>query len=308
MLPRLFWTLLVIEAAALVALLLAAATDSRRSPEGPVGAWILLIPPVLLAAAATAFHFSSSPLVRWACLALLAYPLVLLAATPLVRFYKDRGLERSLAGDDHFPRGPFRELAHAIRAEDPARMRQMLPTAGDLNRHFGGDTILRFAVANTRRPDIAHLLLDAGANPNFPTAYGEVPLVMAFHAGPSMVELLLQAGADPNTTDGAGRPIWWSVLTDTNEAARATLALLARHGVDVQLRDGESGPVGWAAYHRNWAAVVWLINLGAASSGEQRYGVTALATLEQDIASREGSGQPIPVETRQALHHLRQTR
>lgn len=281
MLPRLFWTLLVLESAALVVLLVAAASGFRRSPEGPVGAWILLVPPVVLAAAAMVFHFSSSTMVRWACLALLAYPLVLLAAGPVVRVFQDRRVQRSLAGDDDFPRGPFRELAHAIRAEDAATVRRVLPVAGDLNRHFGGDTILRFAVANTKRTEIVALLLDAGAVPNFATAYGDVPLAMAFDAGPAMVELLLRAGADPNMTDGAGRPLWWSVLSDGTDGGLETLALLGRHGVDVQRRDGESGPVGWAAYHRNWRAVQWLVEHGAVWQGEQRYGTTVEAMREQ---------------------------
>ncbi|MBL8214015.1 MAG: ankyrin repeat domain-containing protein [Bryobacterales bacterium] len=281
MLPRLFWTLLVVEALALVVLLVAASSDARRSPEGPVGAWILLIPPVVLAAAAMVFHFSSSAMVRWACLALLAYPLVLLAAGPLVRVHQDRRVQRSLAGDDDFPRGPFRELAHAIRAEDAATVRRVLPAAGDLNRHFGGDTILRFAVANTKNTEIVRLLLDAGAVPNFATAYGDVPLVMALHAGPAMVELLLGAGADPNVTDGAGRPLWWSVLSDGTDGGLETLALLGRRGINLELRDGESGPVGWAAYHRNWRAVQWLVEQGAAWQGEQRYGTTVEAMREQ---------------------------
>lgn len=306
MFTRLFWILFAAEAIALLLFLIGAFRQTSRSPEGPVGAWILFLPPLGMLAAGTLFATVRWEPVRWACFLFLLYPLVLMAASPLVRRHKDRQVERSMAGDDDFPAGPFREIAHAIRQEDASRVRALVPAAGDLNRHFGGDTILRFAVANTKRTDIVEPLLQAGADPNVATAYGDVPLAMAFYAGPEMVALLLKAGSDANQTDGAGRPLWWSILTNSTEDGLATLALLGTHSADFRLRDGESGPVGWASYHNNWRAVWWLMEHGAAWRDEQRWGTSAYASLERDIASREAEGREVPPEAYRIRNRFQQ--
>ena len=286
MVTRLFWILFALEALALAGFLFVAMRPASRSPEGPVGAWILLLPPVAMAVAAAVFATTRSGTVKWICLAVLAYPLVLLLAGPVVKAYKNYRLERYLAGDETFHAGPLREIAHAVKAGDLEKIQTLLAVAGDLNRTDAGETILRFAVSNTRNTEIVKLLLDAGADPNRASYESEMPLAMAFYAGPAMVDLLLRAGANGNATDGAGRPLWWTVLSDESETLSAMLEVLGRHGVDVTMRDGESGPVGWAAYHRNWRAVWWLMEHGASWNEESRWGRSLRQMLEADLPSR----------------------
>ena len=73
----------------------------------------------------------------------------------------------------------------------------------------------------------------------------------AFYRGPKLTKLLLERGANPNHIDSAKRPLWWGVLSSSDDAGIETLRVLLDHGADVKLRDAEGGPVAWAAYYKN---------------------------------------------------------
>src|SRR5262249_9027963 len=142
---------------------------------------------------------------------------------------------RSVAGDDSF-RGRQRELAHAITSGDLARVQQALPAAGELNRLYGGETLLLFAVEKVgtggATVDIVRALLAAGADPNF-RASNVTPLEQGLFHGAELTEVLLAAGANPNTLDKTGRPIWWGALQTDKDPALPVLRRLLQHGADV---------------------------------------------------------------------------
>jgi hypothetical protein len=273
-------------------------------PDGAlVGAWLLLIPPVVLAISAAVFLTSQSHAARLACVAFLAFPLLLLVVGPLFDTARKSAVERGSGGGDYFSRSAQRRLANAIYEHDLERVKQLLPAAGDLNKGYkDGQTLFTFGLYITdgseRSLEIIRMMLAAGANPNSPPA---IPLQAAIQRSPRLTELLLTAGANPNVPDDSGRPVWWTVLRASSENDLACLRLLLDGGADLQARGGESGPLAWAAEHRCWRALWTLLERGADWKIEQQSGARVYATLAAEKASRERAGTPVPEEIGKAL-------
>src|SRR3954451_15068767 len=99
----------------------------KSGPEGPVGGWLIFLPPVALAIVATVFVFSKSDWTRIWMTAFLLMPLVQIVVGPLYSRYQDYRTNRSLAGDDTFRNANQRNLAHAIKAQDAAQVKALLP-------------------------------------------------------------------------------------------------------------------------------------------------------------------------------------
>ncbi len=282
---RIFWILFTVEALAMVVIGVSLASKGNKGwgPEGPVGAWIVFIPPVFLALMAAVVLIFRTDHVKVVATGFLCLPLIQIAIGPVYSAWQNYQTDRSLAGDDTFVWPAQRKLAHAIRAHDAASVKSLIPGAGDINAQHKGDTLLWFALVNVDTSSASHeivkLLLDSGANPNVGAGSGTFPLTLAIPQ-PEVTEMLLKAGADPNRLDDAKRPVWWGVLSsDTDEGLR-TLRILLDHGADLTKRDGEGGPVAWAAYHAfmshssKWRIVWMLMERGAAWKNEQEFGRT----------------------------------
>lgn len=274
MITRLFWILSVAEFVAIGTVTLLILTNTWKSgPGGPVGAILLFIPLLAIAVAWVSVYFWGSVAVAQVFLALHALILVwqlYAGARNLAQSYK---LAHYRLGDDDF-RGPQRELAHAILDRDLARVRQLLPAAGELNKIYGADTLLNFAVGNANRDqdvEIVKALLDAGADPNYPPDAS--PLSKADSGNqPAMYELLLSAGANPNVINSEGQPIWWASINRQFGFRIEILRSLLDHGADLALRDSESGPIGYAAQQSQWPAVLLLMERGASWKDDRRDG------------------------------------
>lgn len=288
---RLFWILLSAEFAIFVVLIVVILFTNilRSGPEGPVGAIVLLIPPIFLAILGAVVYFARSESAARAGLIVLALQLVPVVLGPIYSGFTKYQASRMAQGDDSF-RGAQRDLAHAIKAGDLAKVKELLPAAGDLNTAYEGESLLRFAVMNVGTGgstiEIVQALLAAGANPNF-RAGSTSPLEMAIYNGPALVKVLLDAGADPNLLDSANRPAWWNAIQHGNNGDLSLLQLFLLHGADISLRDNESGPVGYAGNAKNWTAVWFLIERGATWKGEARYGTSLV--WEVDYALHNGS-------------------
>lgn len=302
MISRIFWTLFTVESVAFLVLIgyLISRGTKGWGPEGPVGATVLVIPAVILIVVGVIGAMGKSDGVKLVCTVFLAMPLVQAALGPLYTAYTNHQTDRSLTGDDTFRKPAQRELAHAIKAQDVALVRRLIPGAGDLNRQYEGETLLRFAIpvgdSSEASQQIVKALLDAGANPNIAAYENSWPLTLAIMNGPAITKLFLDAGADPNRLDSAGRPLWWDALTSTVESRTGSLDVLLEHGVDLKKRDNESGPVGYAAYHKNWRAVWQLIERGADWQNEQRYGSTLSYMLASELQYRRAGNSNIPEE------------
>jgi hypothetical protein len=290
MISQIFWIVFGVEAVAAVWLGLGALSGRGWGPEGPVGAWLLFVPGVfLIVLGATALVTRSQAVMAFG-IAIMASPLIAIVVGPIYGRFQKYQTERSLAGDDNFT-GPQRKLAHAIRAQDVALVKNLTTSAGDLNKLYRGETLLRFAVYNTNDPAIVRTLLDAGANPNVAAEGGSLPLTNAIYNGPEMTEALLEAGADPNLLDSE-RPVWWTVLSNDSDQGLATLQALLDHGADIRKRDHERGPVAWAASHAaqsftaNWRLVWLLIERGAEWKHEKEFGQTISDMFNESLRRR----------------------
>ncbi len=297
-LARIFWTLLAIEVVAFEVVMILAATAGGQSPEGPVGAWIVILPPLVWALLAYLFSRSDSPAKRLTYTVLLALPLILLVVGPVYQHIQLAMWERGWRGADYFS-GAQLALANAIYDHDAERVTQLLPQAGDLNKPYHDMTLFEFAMNNADETDasfeIVRAMLAAGGNPNVPP---RIPLLSALYRGPRFAQLLLDAGADPNALDEAGRPIWWTVLSAASDRGLTLLTLLLARGAGLKQRDREGGPVAWAAYHKAWRAMWFLMERGADWKNEQAFGQPVARMLAMEL---EYNKQGAPEEVHKAL-------
>ncbi len=257
LLKILFWLLVAIDAAGigLWFLLGLAAAKSAHSSSLAVALLLLVLPGLLLAAAAVLFVRAEATGWRLAALLLVAAPAMLLAGSQVVAVFTAQNLVGQWGSTP---------LTRAL---------------GSLPQDPG-------ALATVRE------LLAAGADAN--QSGEELPLVLAMRAervvGLEPVQLLLDAGASPNTRGAFGAPAFFSALGSA--ANPALLHLLLARGAEVAAEDrsGKSG-VWHAAMARNWSATLVLLQRGAGWQGRSPMGRSFRETLEAEVLqSGDGGG------------------
>ena len=299
---KIFWSLLAFEAVAFLILVILAFRTGSSGPEGLVGAWILVIPPIIWAVLAWLFQRTDSTTMRLAYTAVLVFPLVVAVVGPIFKIVQHGVWERGWRGADYFPGSAQRNLAGAIYDHNVELVKKLIPGAGDLNKPYRQETTLfDYAMSNTDKSDasfeIIRALLAAGANPNVPPGR---PLTLVLYRDVRFIQLLLDAGADVNAKEGSGRPVWWTVLSASEDYDKelVKLHLLLDRGADLTTRDHEGGPVAWAAYNKAWRAMWLLMERGADWKGEQEFGVSVHQMLMNELQYRR---EDVPEEFRKAL-------
>ena len=298
-LTKIFWSILAIEIVGFGVMMILAARSGGHTPEGPVGGWLVLIPPIIWAILALLFYSTDSPSKQLTYTVLLALPLIQAVVGPIYEKVQDAWWERGRSGADYFS-GAQLKLANVIYDHDVERVKQLIPGAGDLNRPHRKDmTLFDFAISNTDDTDasyeIIRAMLAAGGNPNIPPGRS---LTLALYRSPRFAQLLLDAGADPNALDDAQRPVWWTVLSAASDNDLTKLRLLLDRGADIKKRDREGGPVAWAAYQKCWRAMWLLMERGADWKNEQEFGTPVSRMLTMELEYNRNS---IPEELRKAL-------
>ena len=141
MVTRWFWIVTTAEFLFFAVMIVLVLTNKfRTGPEGPMGAIVLLVPPIVLAILGAIVWVSKSPNVTRACLILLALQAVPFIAGPIYQAITDYQTKRGAQGDDSFT-GPQRALAHAIKAgesENRAKLennRAFIPNFGERHRN-----------------------------------------------------------------------------------------------------------------------------------------------------------------------------
>ncbi len=298
-LTKIFWSILAIEIVGFGVMMILAARSGGHTPEGPVGGWLVLIPPIIWAILALLFYGTDSPSKQLTYTVLLALPLIQAVVGPIYEKVQDAWWERGRSGADYFS-GAQLKLANVIYDHDVERVKQLIPGAGDLNKPHRKDmTLFDFAMSNTDDTDasyeIIRAMLAAGGNANIPQGRS---LTLALYRSPRFAQLLLDAGADPNALDDAQRPVWWTVLSAASDNDLTKLGLLLDRGADIKKRDREGGPVAWAAYQKCWRAMWLLMERGADWKNEQEFGTPVSRMLTMELEYNRNS---IPEELRKAL-------
>lgn len=174
-------------------------------------------------------------------------------------------------------------LADAAEKLDRGTIRALLKkrTAVDTPQ-IDGMTALHWATYHDD-PELADLLVSAGANVNVANRYGVTPLSLACTNGnAAVVDLLLKAGADPNAAlPGGETPLMTAARTGKIGPVKALLA----RGAAVDSKEERRGQTAlmWAAAEGHADVVQGLIDAGADSRTRLPSGFTPLL-----FAVREG--------------------
>ncbi len=155
-------------------------------------------------------------------------------------------------------------VADAAMRGDADEVRQLLRTGADVNAAQGdGMTALHWA-ANNGQPELAEVLVFAGANLEATTRLGAfTPLMVATRAGQTgIVRLLVDAGAHVRATTETGETaLHYAALSGSPEMV---LALLEK-GAEVDARESANGqtPLMFAAAHGRADIARSLLEAGA---------------------------------------------
>jgi uncharacterized protein len=144
-------------------------------------------------------------------------------------------------------------LLVSARSADRAGIERALQqgAAVDSRNRLGESALI--VVLKSNRPDLAPLLLDAGANVNQPAINGVTPLMAAAHAGQTdIVRVLLAKGAAVDAVDRIGKN---AMTYAAGEGHTDIVRLLLSHGVDPN-----------AIYKNDLTALMWAAGYGHAET------------------------------------------
>ncbi len=147
-----------------------------------------------------------------------------------------------------------------------------------------GDSALMIAVGrvyaadvSSARPDnapVVKALLEAHADPNVLSSYGETPLLEALvrDKGREVPLLLIRHGADPNRPNKDGR----TALMSTNDTALLTAFLEGGGQIDGQDHEGDTVLIRQTAFRDDATAMALLLAHGATPEEKNYRGYTVL--------------------------------
>jgi hypothetical protein len=310
------WTCWVLLALLLAYGFVKVAADKSRSPEvGPgLGVMVMAVLAVILAIVGLLLRVAAQRQSRGGMIALtilLAYPLVLLAAQPLVIGFKSWKWSSEAARQGSFRDSTVQEIANAIRAGDGAAITTMLKGQTPLMkaRDREGNDLLAFAVIQVRdhngSADPVRALLDAGFDPKTSrTGDGDVDGLNYLAIGtatPAMreaVRLLLEHGADPNALHPASKD---TPLRQFNIDIEV-LHLLVEHGADIDRIQSSGVPVIVDLIGtKQWEAAQYLVEKGANLDLKNEHGLSVDYYLEDWKDSVHGEHPPEWDRLREAI-------
>lgn len=297
------WILFGIDALVVINLWLVKNMGDDAAGRGMATGFAMLLTPVVLALGALLFwatRAGSRPGIL-AALAVLGIPLWM----GLANYGKEitgqlvRGARRR--EELVYPDARLSDIARALRAKDPARVRALVTGAAlDWNaRNRDGMTILGFAVNGVvdmyRTPqdvESVRILLEAGAPPASDILGPDKVLLEWVLGGNAqeaydLLHVLFKAGADPNVTTmdaGDRRSLLFISYMDLPE-----LRIFVEHGVNLEALDTRSDQLGWtlllqAVNNGDWPTARYLLDAGARTDVVAADGKTTIDTLLADAA------------------------
>ena len=269
------WTLWGLLLVLLLYGLLRVSTERTSSPEAgrALGVYTVLILLALLAVGGVLLRNAArkQSVVGLVTMALLlAYPLVMLIAQPLIRWRKDRSYASAAARVGDFVDPTLQSMARAISANDTAMLRRLLngqrPPAGT---DRAGHDLLAYALVLVRDKqgsvEPVRILLDAGADPRHSRAANGEDVVnfMVFGgsaAAREAMRLVLEHGADPNATHRRTGETALGSVSNEPEIVR----LLVEHGANIDHLQANGVPaIVRLIGNREWESALYLIERGA---------------------------------------------
>ena len=262
------------------------ATERTSSPEaGPgLGVFLVLLLLGVLAGLAALLVWagrrqSSGGLIF--LMILLAYPLVMLIARPIIIGLKQYKWDREDAQHGDFRDKTLAAMVAAIRKNDVATLRSLLggkaPPAG---KDRAGNDLLAYTVALVRQQErgleLVRTLLDAGADVKASRS-GENVDVLNIASPPTsdstreLMKLLIERGADPNAVD----PRMGDTPIRNVYDELAVLKLLVEHGADIDhiQSDGVPAVVNYISTQK-WDMALYLIEKGARLDVVNQHGLS----------------------------------
>ena len=179
-------------------------------------------------------------------------------------------------------------LVSAVRDGDVEAVRSLLRQGADANAAEGDGLSTLHWAARSGEPEIAKILLDAGATVDVRTRNGAyTPLHEASKAGNALVaRVLLEAGANPaaRTTTGDATPLHFAAIS----GSAAAVEVLLEAGAEIDPREGESEqtPLTWAAAGNHLETVSALVDGGADPNAATKV-VDVVKVLEDVRKARE---------------------
>lgn len=133
------------------------------------------------------------------------------------------------------------ELINATKSGDVERMRAALKAGGDPDAVAACEPLVCFAAGSTAfELDILEVLLEAGANPNQPDAWGVTALCYAINKGKWLrAGVLVKAGADVNFQEEAGiskTALFYAVMLDLERGEQTHTACVLGFHPDLSVR------------------------------------------------------------------------
>jgi ankyrin repeat protein len=157
------------------------------------------------------------------------------------------------AANDDLPLNA-RLLASARGADRAGIERALQQGAAVDSRNRLGESAL-IVVLKSNHPDLAQLMLDAGANVNQPAINGVTPLMAAAHGGhTAIVRVLLAKGADVGAVDRIGKN---AMTYAAGEGHTEVVRLLLAQGVDPN-----------TIYRNDLTALMWAAGYGRAETAQ----------------------------------------
>jgi len=162
----------------------------------------------------------------------------------------------------------------------PQKVEAAIKAGADVNEtsEIGWWTPLMLAAEHNENPDVLSVLIQAGADVNAMSYYGETPLMLAaeHNENPDVLSVLIQAGADVNAKNPKedSTPLMDAARRNKNPEV---LSVLIRAGAEVNEKDiVGSTPLMWAAGDNSAEILNVLIQAGADVNAKSDAGWTPL--------------------------------
>lgn len=193
--------------------------------------------------------------------------------------------------EKEFPNPVLREAARMVAKGDAQSAIDLArPLTDGLNAKGPQDDTLLIVALKSGEARSVKLLLDAGADPNFPSS--RAPLsVAASTASVEVIKMLLEKGATPDGTSGGQTALWRAAANNRFDVAE--LLLLHNASVDLADRDGVTPALAAARVDR-FRMTAFLLDHGANPHAASSHGFTLQTWISNSTApenSAEGKAR-----------------